>query len=95
MKYTVKHVPISQEDTDEELTELEPMLKKVRRGLKRSYALMTLQHLQLGVSMGRRLWKKNTNWSQNRRVTFLGLTMFLITMMMIQLQRRRSQRQQR
>jgi hypothetical protein len=38
-KYTVKHVPISQEDTDEELTELEPMLKKVGRGLKRSYAV--------------------------------------------------------
>jgi hypothetical protein len=39
MKYTVKHVPISQEDTNEELTKLKPTLKKVGRGLKRSYAV--------------------------------------------------------
>jgi hypothetical protein len=39
MKHTVKHVLISQEDTDKELTELEPTPKKVGRGLKRSYAV--------------------------------------------------------
>lgn len=39
-KYTVKHAPILQEDTDvEELTELEPTPKKVGRGQKRSYAV--------------------------------------------------------
>jgi hypothetical protein len=38
-KYTVKHVPILQEDTNKELTKLEPTPKKVRRGLKRSYAI--------------------------------------------------------
>jgi len=39
IKYSAKHLPMLEEDPDEELTELESTPKKGGRGLKRSYAV--------------------------------------------------------